>query len=49
MMTLAGLLTSQKNPSASELSEAMSQVLCRCGTYHRIRQAALMAIDAMNQ
>jgi aerobic-type carbon monoxide dehydrogenase small subunit (CoxS/CutS family) len=44
MMTLAGLLTQQPNPSAEALSAAMSQVLCRCGTYQRIKQAAEMAI-----
>jgi isoquinoline 1-oxidoreductase alpha subunit len=49
MMTLAGLINRHPKPSEAELSAAMSQVLCRCGTYHRIRQAALMAIDAMNQ
>lgn len=49
MMTLAGLLNGQKKPSAEELSLAMSQVLCRCGTYQRIRQAAQLAIETMNK
>lgn len=48
MMTLAGLLNTDKKPSAEALSLAMSQVLCRCGTYHRIRQAAELAIKKLN-
>ena len=48
MMTLAGLLNTDKKPSAEALSLAMSQVLCRCGTYHRIRQAAELAIKELN-
>ncbi len=49
MMSLAGLLNTHKKPSAEELSNVMSQVLCRCGTYTRIRQAAQMAIDEINK
>jgi len=49
MMSLAGLLNAQKKPSAEELSNVMNQVLCRCGTYTRIRQAAQMAIDEINK
>jgi aerobic-type carbon monoxide dehydrogenase small subunit (CoxS/CutS family) len=49
MMSLAGLLQSNKKPSAEELSAVMSQVLCRCGTYQRIRQAAQLAIDELNK
>ncbi len=39
MMTLAGLLQKNPKPSEEEIREVMSQVLCRCGTYQRIRQA----------
>lgn len=49
MMTLAGLLNTNKKPSAEDLSIVMSQVLCRCGTYHRIRQAADLAIETLNK
>ena len=49
MLTLAGLLNTNKKPSAAELSAAMSQVLCRCGTYQRIKQAAQLAIETINQ
>ncbi|MBL7826820.1 MAG: (2Fe-2S)-binding protein [Saprospiraceae bacterium] len=43
MLTLAGLLNQKPSPTEDELEAAMSQVLCRCGTYQRIRQAALLA------
>jgi isoquinoline 1-oxidoreductase alpha subunit len=49
MLTLVGLLNTNKKPSAAELSAVMSQVLCRCGTYQRIKQAAQLAIETINQ
>lgn len=39
IMTLAALLNENPNPSKSEIEEIMSGVLCRCGTYPRIRKA----------
>ena len=45
MMTLVGLLNQTKKPTEEQLRNAMSAVLCRCGTYHRIRQAALLAVE----
>ena len=39
MMTLAGLLQKTPKPTEQEIRDTMSQVLCRCGTYQRIRQA----------
>lgn len=47
MMTLAGLLGKNKKPTPEEISGAMNQVLCRCGTYQRIRQAAQQAVDSI--
>ena len=49
MMTLAGLLNQTKKPDAEQISNAMSAVLCRCGTYHRIRQAAQLAVENTNK
>lgn len=40
MMTLAGLLQRYPKPTEEQLEYAMNGVLCRCGTYHRIREAA---------
>jgi isoquinoline 1-oxidoreductase alpha subunit len=39
IMTLAALLNEKAKPTKTEINEAMSGVLCRCGTYHRIRKA----------
>jgi aerobic-type carbon monoxide dehydrogenase small subunit (CoxS/CutS family) len=39
IMTAAALLTKTPNPTDAQISEAMSGVLCRCGTYQRIRAA----------
>lgn len=39
IMTLAALLNDNSKPTKTEIDEAMSGVLCRCGTYHRIRKA----------
>jgi aerobic-type carbon monoxide dehydrogenase small subunit (CoxS/CutS family) len=39
IMTLAALFNSNKKPTKSEIDEAMSGVLCRCGTYPRIKKA----------
>jgi len=49
IMTLAGLLNKYKKPTEEQVSQAMSAVLCRCGTYHRIRQAAKMAVEEANK
>jgi len=49
MMTLAGLLNQTKKPTDEQISNAMSAVLCRCGTYHRIRQAAKLAVEETNK
>ncbi len=45
MMTLAGLLKQHPKPTEQQISDTMSAVLCRCGTYHRIRQAVQLAIE----
>lgn len=39
IMTLAALLNENPNPSEKEIEETMSGVLCRCGTYPRIKKA----------
>lgn len=39
IMTLAALLEQNPSPSRKEIDDAMNSVLCRCGTYHRIRKA----------
>jgi len=49
MMTCAGLLEQTKKPSEEQINSVMSQVICRCGTYHRIRQAVNLAIEETNK
>jgi aerobic-type carbon monoxide dehydrogenase small subunit (CoxS/CutS family) len=39
IMTAAALLAEIPDPSDDEIDAAMSDVLCRCGTYQRIRRA----------
>ena len=38
-MSAAALLNSKKNPSDSEIDQAMSGNICRCGCYTRIRSS----------
>jgi isoquinoline 1-oxidoreductase subunit alpha len=39
IMTIAALLNQNPNPSDKEIEDTMSGVLCRCGTYPRIKKA----------
>jgi aerobic-type carbon monoxide dehydrogenase small subunit (CoxS/CutS family) len=39
IMTAAALLAATPDPSDAQIDEVMSGVLCRCGTYGRIRAA----------
>jgi isoquinoline 1-oxidoreductase alpha subunit len=39
LMSATALLAKNKNPSDSDIDNAMSGNLCRCGTYNRIRAA----------
>lgn len=39
IMTAAALLAANPRPSDSDIDKAMDGVLCRCGTYQRIRKA----------
>ena len=44
IMTAAALLKRNPNPTDEEISQAMSGVLCRCGTYPRILKAIHQAV-----
>ena len=39
IMSAAALLTAKPNPTDSDIDQAMSGNICRCGTYPRIRAA----------
>jgi len=43
IMAATVLLASNRNPTDSDIDEAMSGNICRCGTYHRIRRAVHVA------
>jgi isoquinoline 1-oxidoreductase subunit alpha len=45
IMTAAALLAHNPHPTETEIAEAMSDTLCRCGTQSRIRRAIHHAID----
>jgi isoquinoline 1-oxidoreductase subunit alpha len=43
IMAAAALLAEHRNPSEDQVAAAMTRVLCRCGTYSRIRRAIARA------
>jgi isoquinoline 1-oxidoreductase alpha subunit len=45
IMATVALLTATPNPTNSQIDDAMSGNLCRCGTYTRIREAIHHAAD----
>ena len=47
IMTALDLLNGNPNPSDEEIMRAMAGVICRCGTYNRIRQAIHHAAEEM--
>lgn len=46
IMAAAVLLKTKPNPTDADIDQAMSGIICRCGTYNRIRSAIKLA--AMN-
>ena len=47
LMCAAALLAKNKNPSDSDIDNAMSGNICRCGTYNRVRAAIKDAAASM--
>lgn len=47
IMTATALLNKNKKPSIQEIETAMNGNICRCGTYHRIREAIVVAATKM--
>lgn len=45
IMTAAAFLKRNPKPTEAEVEAAMSGNICRCGTYHRIRQAVQLAAN----
>jgi aerobic-type carbon monoxide dehydrogenase small subunit (CoxS/CutS family) len=46
IMTAAALLKEKPSPTDEDIDAAMSGILCRCGTYQRIRRAIHLAAQA---
>jgi isoquinoline 1-oxidoreductase alpha subunit len=43
IMTAAALLAENPKPTPAQIDNAMQGNICRCGTYHRIREAVQLA------
>ncbi|WP_194349949.1 (2Fe-2S)-binding protein [Pontibacter beigongshangensis] len=43
IMSATALLTKNRKPTPEEIDNAMNGNICRCGTYHRIREAIALA------
>jgi isoquinoline 1-oxidoreductase alpha subunit len=48
IMSATALLASKAHPTASDIDDAMSGNICRCGTYIRIRDAIKHAAQSTN-
>lgn len=48
IMSAAALLNKNPKPSEDQIANAMNGNICRCGTYHRIREAVVLASSKMN-
>ena len=46
ILRATALLREHPDPTDAQIDEAMSEVLCRCGSYPRIRQAVKQAAEA---
>ncbi len=45
IMTAAAFLKENPKPSMEEIDNAMNRNICRCGTYHKIREAVALAAN----
>ena len=45
MMQVAGLLSENKKPDANQIMDSMDDVICRCGTYHRMKRGIKTAVE----
>ncbi|RAU81859.1 (2Fe-2S)-binding protein [Pontibacter arcticus] len=48
IMTATAFLSKNPNPTEAEIETAMNGNICRCGTYHRIREAVALAATKLN-
>jgi len=49
MMQVAAHISSKPKPSADQVINAMDDVICRCGTYPRIKRGIKAALEIMRK
>lgn len=49
IMSATALLNKKQRPTVEEIDNAMNGNICRCGTYHRIREAIVVAASKMKE
>ena len=49
IMQVAGLLSKSQAPNAEDVIDEMDDVVCRCGTYHRMKQGIKTAVQIMRK
>jgi len=49
IMQVAGLLSGEQTPNAEDVIDSMDDVVCRCGTYHRMKQGIKTAVETMRK
>jgi len=49
IMAAAALLKEKPQPNDADIDDFMSEIICRCGTYQRIRRAIHRAAKMMNK
>jgi isoquinoline 1-oxidoreductase alpha subunit len=45
IMQVAGLLSGNNKPDAEKIIDAMDDIICRCGTYHRMKRGIKKAVE----
>ena len=49
IMTAAALLSKKPTPTDQDIETAMNGNICRCGTYHRIKEAVVLASSKISK
>lgn len=49
IMTASALLKKNPTPSEQQIEDAMNGNICRCGTYHRIKEAVALASSKISR
>ena len=47
ILTTLALLSKNKSPTDEDIDDAMSEMICRCGTYPRIKNAVKLAVKEL--